>query len=356
MKKKNESESWYALSGPYDDVIISTRVRIARNLADFPFRAKMTEDDRQRVNTLVYDALSEDESFSYIDFKSVSQPGREILLDKCVIKNRECDAVVLNNNESTSVLVNENDHVRIANFVPGLDCEKVLENAYKIDEYLQKKLQFAASYEFGYLTSHIKDCGTGMKLSIRCFIPSIILAGRMPELVNHIRKSGYNLKPVYKNTDSSGDFANCIFDVVTSTAANGTELDQMAAVQAIGMYILKMERKIRKVFADNNPTIVLNFVKQAYAKGMYSLLLSYEEGVNIFSAIKWGLQTGVLSGVMESEINALYFRTKHGHLKYLCDNYKFTFEKEIKTDEELQIQRLRTIVIQQALENVKFKD
>lgn len=353
--KKND-EPWFAFKGECDDVILSTRIRLIRNLADFPFVTKMTDDDKQRVTSLVYDTISGNEEYSFLDYSQIGESGKQILTDKGILKDHSCSAVVLSKNESTSILVNESDHIKISNFVSGLDCEKALKNVYQVDEFLQEKLQFAASFEFGYLTSHIKDAGTGMKLSIRCFIPSIILAGRMPELVNHIRKSGYNLKPVYKNTDSSGDFANCIFDVVSGNSSDGTELDQMAAMQAVGMYILQTERKIRKEFADNNPTIVSNFLKQAYAKGGYSLLLSYEEGVNIFSAVKWGLNTGRITGVSETEINALYFRTCQGHLRYLCDNYSFSFEDDIKADEELQIQRLRTIVIQQVFENLKFKD
>ncbi len=354
--ENNTIETWYTMPGPYDDVVISTRVRLARNLADFPFIAKMSDDDKFRVNSLVYDAVADNPDVEVLDYKTFTQAARNILVEKNVLTDRDCTSVILDRNNSSSILVNETDHVKIAHFVPGLDCEKAMEVAYKMDEELQKKLQFAASYEFGYLTSHIKDCGTGMKISFRCFIPSIILEGRMAEIVDYIREKKFTLHSPYTNTECTGDFGNCIFDVITSSAAGGTELDQMAAIQSIGVFILQTERKIRQEFADNNPTIVLNFVKQAYAKLNYSLLLSYEEGVNIISAIKWGLLTGVVYGIEQNEVNALFLRTKDGHIKYLCDNYAFSFEEDVKKEEYLQIQRLRTIVIQQALEKLNFKD
>lgn len=339
-----------------DDVITSTRVRLARNLADFPFVSKMSLDDKNRVDSLVFDAFSSDQSFNHFPFNNVANEARQLLVDKGIIKNNECTSVVLDDKETVSVLVNSTDHVRIASFVYGLDCEKGMENVYKVDEFLQNKLQFAASYEFGYLTSRIKDCGTGMKISFRCFIPSIILMGKMQEIVDFIHKNHFSLIPVFKSNDESGDFANCIFDVETSCASIGTELDQMAAIAAAGTYILTTERKFRKEFADNNHTVVLNFVKQAFAKGMYSLLLSYVEGVNIISGIKWGLQTGILTGAEEKELNELYYKTKQGHLRVLCDNVDFSFSEDIQNDMELKIQRLRTVLIQQTLDKIKFKD
>ena len=126
----------------------------------------------------------------------------------------------------------------------------------------------------------------------------------------------------------------------------------MAVIHSAVSVILKTERKIRKNFADNSPTMVLNFFKQSYARAMYSLLLSYEEAVSIISAVKWGLQLKLVKGISEHELNGLYYRVKDGHLKYLCDSFAFTFEDDVKESEALKIKRLRAIVIQQAFEDI----
>lgn len=344
--------SWFAQPGNYDDVILSTRVRLIRNLADFPFPSRMSQDDVERIKSLAYDAFSGDENYKFIDMADLTAPGVQILKDKNILKNQKCSAVVLNYvDESTSCLINEADHIKLSTFVSGLDCEKAMSKAYKLDEFLQQKLQFAASIDFGYLTSHIKDCGSGMKISVRIFIPSIVLSGNLEAIVSIVQEKKLTIKPVFK-TEAIADFSNCIFDIAASNSSDGNEFDQMAVIQSVGMLILKTERKIREEFADNNPTVVLNFFKQNYAKALYSLLLSYEEGVSIVSAVKWGLQLRLITGVTDSELNALFFRLKDGHLKYLCDNFSFTFEEDIKSSQNLQIKRLRTIVIQQAFEGI----
>jgi protein arginine kinase len=191
-KTDNNSQSaWFAEPGKNDDIIISTRARLIRNLADFPFPAKMTEDDKTRVQALVYDAFNSSEDWHFIDMDGLSQPGRQILSDKNIIKD-ECSAVVINyGDESVSCLVNESDHIKLSAFVSGLDCEKAMEKVYKVDEFLQNKLQFAANIDFGYLTSYIKDCGTGLKFTVRLFIPSIILSGQFESIVSMVREKKY---------------------------------------------------------------------------------------------------------------------------------------------------------------------
>lgn len=349
--EKNEERVWFSMQGNNDDVVISTRARLVRNLADFPFPSKMSSDDKSRVQSLVYDAFSGEENWRFLEMQGISEPGKQILRDKNVL-DEECQAAVINyGDESSSCLVNGNDHIKISAFVAGLDFEKVMEKVYKTDEFLQQKLQFAASIDFGYLTSQIKDCGTGLKFSARVFLPSIVLSDQFDSIISLVRSKKMSIKPVFKS-EQIADFSNCLFDVTTISCAEGTELDQLAGIYSIVSVILKKERKIRSKFADNNPTVVLNFFKQSYARAMYSLLLSYEEAVSIISAVKWGLQLKLIKGISEHELNGLYFRVKDGHLKYLCDNFAFTFEDDIKVSVPLQIKRLRTIVIQQAFEGI----
>ena len=350
-KEKQNESIWFSMPGNCDDVVISTRARLVRNLADFPFPSKMTEDDKCRVQSLVYDAFNGAENWRFIDMTAISEPGKQILRDKNLL-DEDCGAAVIDyQDESSCCLVNGTDHIKLITFASGLDCEKAMEKLYRTDEFLQTKLQFAANIDFGYLTSQIKDCGTGLKFSIRVFIPSIVLSGQFESTVQLVRSKKLTIQPVFKS-EQIADFSNCLFDVTTSSSAEGTELDQMAGIHSVVSVILKTERKIRAEFADNNPTVVLNFFKQSYSRAMYSLLLSYEEAVSIISAVKWGLQLKLISGISENDLNGLYYRVKDGHLKYLCDNFAFTFEEDVKSSQTLQIKRLRTIVIQQAFEDI----
>lgn len=352
-QKSMEDDYWFSLPGPCDDIIISTKGRIVRNLADFPFIYTMKEEDHIRINSLIYDVFSQNEDFKYVGWKALSTVGKGILTDNNILTKRQCDGLILEKDETTSLLINESDHIKLFSYSSGLDCEKVMEKIYRIDELMQEKLQFAAGIEFGYLTSRIKDCGTGLKFTLRCFIPAIVLSGQMDSVVSMVQEKKFCLKPLYK-AGNTATLCNCIFDICSICSAEGTELDQMAAIQAIGMVIFKTERKIRKDFADNNNTVVLNFVKQAYARAMYSLLLSYEDSVDIVCALKWGVQSGQIEGISDCELNGLFYSLKDSHLKYLDDSYDFSYEKDVKNSRPLRVQRLRTIVLQDAFKNIKM--
>lgn len=353
IEDKKTLSSWYNYSGPEDDVILSSRIKLVRNLADFPFVVKASKMDKERICSIICDAFNQKEEYAYIKKSDISDFGRKILFDKNILPldpKFDFSGLFLSSGENLYALLNNKEHLKLIAFASGFQPEYLMQEIYKLDEYLQSKLQFAASYEFGYLTSQLKDCGTGMKLSLRIFIPSTVIQNAFTDLIKYLKDRHFSIKSVFENSAR-----NCIFDIFPETSFDGSELDQLAEMQALGTYILKTERKIRSKLADNNSTIVLDLVKKMYVMGMNALLLDYSEVEEILNAIKLGLQLRILSGIEESELNALYYTTKDGHLIYLIDNYSFSYEDDIKNSLSMQIQRLRAVVVQQAMGKIIFK-
>ena len=163
---------WYSYDGQNRDVIISSRVRLARNLANFPFPAQFRGDDRERVQAIVFDAFSQMENaagFHAIESASLSENSRQILEERGVIKpsaeKKACrlpseSGIVMSADGKICCPVNCSDHLHIARFSSGLDFRSSFEECRKIDAQLQKKLQFAASYDFGYLTAAMRNAGS----------------------------------------------------------------------------------------------------------------------------------------------------------------------------------------------------
>lgn len=357
--------SWFYEKGQDEDVILSTRVKLVRNLVDFKFPKNLSEDDVRRINSLVEDAFNYDENFYFLKRDEISEYGMKTLKDNLMIKNSDFSAIEINDFQKIFCLVNELNHLKIIKISSGFDCENAMKNIYKIDESLQNKLQFAASYDFGYLTSQIKDCGTGLKISLRIFIPSIIISGKFKNFLETIEKNDFILKPILEKSQNddffqnNGDFSNFFFDLIPQICQKGTELEQLAQIQALGTYILKTERKIRTELADNNPTLVLNLVKSNFAKILNSLFLTYEDALSAIGIAKLGLEMNLLTGISEKDLNILLYSTKIVRLLILknellesdCENL---FEEDIKDNEILVLQRLRAIVIQEAFKNIKF--
>ena len=344
-------QAWYSCPGKDDDVIISSRGRLTRNLADFTFPSKLSQDDNQRVTSLIYDASSFNQNYYYVDVNNLSKANLRLLKDKAIL-SENCSALLLSGEESFC-RINESDHLKIVEYSPGFDCKGVTERCYEIDSHFQEKLQFAASFELGYLTSRLRDLGSGLSVSIRIFIPSIVLSGHFKEVSDFLTQKNCVLNQVYPSNSKHADFSEFIFDISSSNSFSCAELDQLAQIEAAGMYVLKTERKILAEFADNNPTVVLNFFRQSYAKAMNSLLLSYDEAVDLISCMKWGLSAKLIKGISHAQLNSMYFATKDGFLDYTCNSYAFEFEEDIKSDVDLKLKRLRAAVIQQTFEEIK---
>ena len=352
MSDKNQrAVSWYSMSGKDDDVIISTRVRLARNLADFMFPSKMTADDAARIQSLIYDASAFNQNYSLIDLASISTASKRLLKDKNILSGRNCGAILLDGSrEASFCLINESDHLKIVEYAAGFDCDGPVRSCYEKDELFQNKLQFAGSFQLGYLTSRLRDLGSGLKITVRIFIPATVLSGSLKTVTDFLNEKDCFLTPLFPSETKRADFSNFLFDLSSSNSFSGSELEQLAQIESAVMHLLKTERKISAEFADNNPTVVLNFFRQSFAKAMNSLLLSYDEAVDIISCVKWGLTTGLIKGISHAELDSMYFATKDGYLDYMCNSFPFEFEADIKSDVNLQLKRLRAAVIQQSFE------
>lgn len=355
MEQTSETP-WYLLNGPDDDVIISSRLRLSRNLSDFVFPFLLSSEDKERIKALVSDAVNSMENasqFSFVDVNSMLVQGINLLKERNVLSKEKCDSIFMTEAGNTFIRINETDHIKMASYKAGFDFDSLMKLVYYVDEQLQNKVQMAASYDFGYLTAKVCDAGTGLKLSFWCFIPGIIFSKNLESIVSLIMEHKLSIEPVAK-AENTSDFTPSLFEISTVFSQKGTEFDQLAEIKSIAQIILKTERKIRRELADNNSTIILNFVKQAVGKSLYSMLLSYAESLSIIAAVKFGLQFGMITGIEENELNSLIYKLKDTHLQILNQNYKFNFEEDIKKSNKLQIQRLRAVVLQDCFERLEF--
>lgn len=388
--RRAKAEPWYLRTGPEEDVVVSTRVRLARNLANFPFPDKFRGDDAQRVQAIVFDAFSRFQDagdFQTAETAALAEQGRQILCERGILKapyfekGRGADGgaegsdgpagktaapppvagsggaaagtgIVMSAGGNSSCVVNGSDHVRIASFSAGLSCDSAFEECRRIDGQLQESLQFAASYDFGFLTSSFSDTGSGMKISLRVHIPATAFENRVGELASGLRERGLVMTPAFPAGGSGGKPRGAYYLVSTTSALNGGEVDQLAAVTAAGKHIAEAERKIRRSYADNKSTAVRNLVIRAFAVAKFGVLISLREAVDIISEIQFGLNVGIISGIDNHTLCGLIYRILPGHLAFLMSSGSFEFERDIEGNIPQKIDRLRAIVMQEAFHSI----
>jgi protein arginine kinase len=360
-----DTDAWYAALGPEQDVVVSTKIRIARNLANFSFPRASRGDDGERVQALVFDAFSKmdtPDSFQAISTERLDSLGRRILAERGVIpyefakhygtKNAIAPGIVVRSDGRLTCTVNAADHIHICAFAPGLDPMGVWQNAHAIDEKMQECLQFAASRDFGYLTSELADTGSGMKLTVQAHLPSVSMAGSLMEVIEASEARGFSLSAAYGN--ASGSSLGAYYDITNANSFEGNEFDQIASISAAAVFLANFERKLRENIAENKPTIIRDRVCKSFAQTKYSSFLTEREAIAFLSDIKLGKDTGLITGITYNELAALLFRIKEAHLAFIAKSANFAFEKDVSESQELSISRMRSLIVHEALENVEL--
>lgn len=355
--QKDKGDAWYNASAENDDVIVSSRVRLARNLANFPFPENFDEECALQVQNIIFDSFNhfdDADAYQTMILSTVPKLGADILRERGLVEENFGTGLVMRVDGVSSCLLNCSDHVRISSFAPGLACSTAYAFSHNIDMQLQEKVQFAASHEFGYLTSNICESGSGMKLSLRVHLPSISFAGKISELAKACDERGYSVRDSFGSGTQFGSSLGGFYQISSRQSVSGNEIDQLAGITSLGKYICEFERKIRGEVADNKFTEVRDMILRAFAQMRYSLLMPLRESIDLISAIKWGVDLGLICGVEDYEPSSLLYKVQSGHLGFLLRTSEFNFDDDIASDDALKEKRLRSIVMQEALKKMTF--
>ncbi|MGI5057867.1 hypothetical protein [Treponema pectinovorum] len=361
-----QASEWYSFSGKSGDVVLSTRVRLARNLADFPFPQKFRNDDAVRVQSLIFDAFlksQKDDIYQTISVASLTPWGAKMLIERGLIKQSTLNSpgagfVMRTNgkapNSGLVCTINDEDHLRISCFVAGMDCDKAFYSAHEIDELLQNSLQFAASYDFGYLTANPKNSGSGMKITARLHLPSTAFLRNIGPLADDLRAKGIRIDSAFGNSVEHGGSLGSFYDLSSTNSGTGSEVEQLADFTGIIKSVIDAERKNRDIILQKHTTEITDRILKSFSHAKFALIFNLRDALSIVSDIKWGKNLSLIDGIEDSTLTALLYRIQEAHLGAVLKNGKFNFPIDIANDEKKQTARLRSLVMQDSFENLKI--
>lgn len=351
------SMEWFVQDGPLNDVAISTRVRLARNAEGFSFPDMLGSDDRERIVSLVKDALC-DLQYNMAHTANMKESALS-LLEERGLRADESDAVALSSAGDVGVLINDRDHIRIVSFSAGLDVEGAVKKAKAVDDVLQKKIQMAATKEAGYLTSALKDSGSGMKISVRVHIPSIVYCGKADIFVKNLQVEGFEVKAVYHDYEDDEiepfEAIASYYDISTASSAELNETDLMAKITAQMKHSAELERKFRGQCADNHKTLVRDLVVRDCATVKVASFMDEREAQELISTVKWGVDLGFLSNVDYKSFARLNYLSRDAHVDATMAGggaNAFKFEQDIKDDTQMKRNRIRAVIVNGMLSSV----
>mgnify|MGYP003260534132 CR=1 FL=1 len=314
-----ETGKWYEKSGNCGDVVCSTRVRLARNLKQFPFPAKATDPQREAVEQKVRDALLSGNSilskeFRFVPLENASEEEAVSLVERHIvspefISDRRGKAVLISDDESISIMVNEEDHLRIQVLREGFSLKEAAETADRIDTLLSETLDFAYDPEFGYLTQCPTNLGTGMRALVMLPLPALTENGAMPRIASNLSKLGLTLRGTYGEGSKS---VGGLYQLSNQITLGLSENEAIENLRSITVQLMEEERKARSQMAQD--VAWQDKIDRAAGILKTARVLSSSECMELLSYVRFGISVGILQGVTTEELNGLMVNVQPGTL------------------------------------------
>ena len=287
---------WYKEKNP--EIIVSTRVRLARNLADFPFPNALLnkKEVTDKIKAAIFNSnstLSSD--FEDADFESISSAERIRLSEKHLVSpemaNKKDSACLINKDKTMSIMIMEEDHIREQVILGGYKLDEAYDICNKVDDVLSENLEFAFNENLGYLTACPTNIGTGMRASVMMHLPALSLTGKMDRIISSARNVGITVRGFYGEGTKADGYFYQISNTIT-TGASETEIIQR--VKNVVDQILNFEKESREKILKDNKNEIEDRVYRSYGALKYARKISSDEAIKLISDVLLGKNMGII--------------------------------------------------------------
>ncbi|SFR09375.1 protein arginine kinase [Desulfoscipio geothermicus] len=322
-KTVNSARSgWMGAGAPEGDIVVSSRIRIARNLHGYSFPHLLDREKAEQVIHAVQLALENGELVKQAGILEMNRMAelspveRQILVEKHLIspnllEEHEKKAVALRDDELVSIMVNEEDHLRIQCLLPGLQLEKAWEMADKIDDGLEKTLDYAFSSKYGYLTACPTNAGTGLRASVMLHLPGLVLVDQIRGVLASISKLGFTVRGLYgEGTEALGN----LFQLSNQVTLGHSEEEIISSLNSITGQLLAREREARKALLQQRREQLADRVGRSYGTLMHAHMMSSEEAMRRISDVRLGVDLQMITGIAPEQLTELMVMTRPAYL------------------------------------------
>lgn len=292
---------WYTNSANQSDIVLSTRVRLARNLEEYPFPNRLNKAEREKINGLVKDIfIGENSGLKYIPMPSLTSYQAVSLAEKHLISPEFASdstgrALILSDDEDVSIMLCEEDHVRIQVIYPGLTLDEAYSKAAELDEQLSSKVKIAFDERIGYLTQCPTNLGTGMRASVMLHLPALTKSAAMSRLASTVAKLGMILRGTYgEGSAAVGD----IYQLSNQVTLGISEKAAIDNLKSITQQIIEQERQARLALIKDEAFV--DEIWRAYGIIKNARMISCNEFCSLVSLVRLGAAQGLINIPLET--------------------------------------------------------
>src|SRR6266702_4488153 len=306
--------------GPFDRIVMSSRVRLARNLKEAAFPGWAKKPERVRLLELIRPAVEAlpdmKDAFSEA-MDSLSTLDKQILVERHLISREHAaksagSGLILNREETLCFMINEEDHLRMQALRPGLQLRQAWTAIDQADSLLERKLDYAFSPELGYLTACPTNIGTGIRVSAMLHLPGLVLGEQINPIIQSVNKLGLAVRGLYgEGTEALGNE----FQVSNQMTLGETETTIVERLDKVLSQIIEHEENARQTLLEKKTKTVFNHIGRAYGVLANAHIISSKETMNLLSLMRLGVDLGLFTGVDRSLVDELFILTQPAHLQ-----------------------------------------
>ncbi|MEN6390306.1 MAG: protein arginine kinase [Syntrophomonas sp.] len=309
--------------GPESDIVISSRIRLARNLKDMPFPHRLTRESGVKCLAEVESAWRkirdpQIRDMEFVTFDRLSGLDRQILMEKHLISpiHAESDSVfrgvVINDNGSLCTMLNEEDHLRIQCFLPGLQIKECYNRAQALDNGLEDGLDYAFDSRRGFLTSCPTNVGTGMRASVMLHLPAMVLSGQIKIIIHNLAQLGMAVRGLYgEGTEVVGN----LFQLSNQITLGQSEEDINHNLTTITFRLVEQERLTREKLKADMPYQLEDSIGRAFGILTNARIMTSNEALSLLSNVRLGVDIGTIKALSKKALNELVVAIRPAHLQ-----------------------------------------
>jgi protein arginine kinase len=311
---------WLTGESSTSQVVLSSRARLARNIANTPFPGRADRDKRESILSFVKTAVKKSGNKSrgtFVDCRQMDDLDRIFLVERHLVsleftRCSDFSGVLIGEEEDLSIMVNEEDHLRIQALASGLNIKRAFGLANQIDDELSKSLEFAFDPNFGYLTSCPTNTGTGMRASVLIHLPGLALTREIEKVISEISRLRFVVRGFY---GEGSDVWGNLFQVSNQSTLGQSEEEIVESLETVTNRIIEYEEGARRRLFSEAKEQIEDKIWRAYGILKHARVLTSEEVLNMLSAIRLGIGMGVVDQVGLSQVNEILALTQPAHLQ-----------------------------------------
>lgn len=325
---RDDGMEWMEADGPFADIVLSTRVRLARNLRDFRFGLRAGPQDRAEILDRATRAAAATRSLAegaVMQMSRLPEESRRLLLERHVVSRELVGeaggeppahaALLLASGQTLGMMVNEEDHLRLQSLVGGFRLQEAWRRADRLDEELAAHLDFAFHPEFGFLTSCPTNVGTGLRASVLVHLPGLVLTQEIGRVLQGISQVGLTFRGLYgEGSEVVGNF----FQISNQTTLGKSEEELIDHLQSLVQRVVEYERQARAVLLRDAPMVIEDKVWRAYGLLRYAHSISFEEVMNLLSGVRLGVGLKLIPGLSVFTLNQIMIFAQSAHLQRMA--------------------------------------